>query len=689
MRRRIHEFAKLALALAVMPAYAAAESGVTDPYFHFQWSLENTGQDFEGGPGLPGADVDALRAWQVHAGSSSVLVAIVGSGVNPHLEFADRLLTGRATIGDLYNTFDSCQLGTHAAGIVAAKRNNGAGIAGIAGDVLLLPVRTQEACAGTPVVEVRRATAEGIVWAADQGADIILVLLAFSDGNQALADAVSYAAAQGALLVGPSGNGGNVDEVGFPAAYDECVAVSATTAMDEAWPDSNFGVELDVSAPGADILSTWADSNYEYRSSTASAAALVAGTAALMLSYAPHLTPAQIRQYIVDSADGLGQVGWPAPYDVGRLNAGAALEMTAVVSPPALRFEHVEPTPETFIPGEPTEVSLRVVGVAEEIQDGSAVVRYREKALRRAMPTQFQERAGTALGDGLYSFALPALPCQATMEYWMAAVGTGGTEVSDPLNAPTTVYAATATLEAIAFEDDFEGDGGWSTESEGDDTTGAWTRVEPVGTSAQPGFDFSPGAAGYCYVTGQHLAGPGDGSNDVDGGPVRLISPSIALDAPDAEVSYACWFHSTDGEPDRLTVEVTYDDGTAWILAEEIPATEGWEVHGFRLSELPGAIGNQFRVRFSTSDLPGLGDSLTEAAVDEVRVRAIQCVPAEGDFDGNGRVELDDYRNFASCLVELPAEGAGLGVGCGVFDLNGTGRVDLGDFQRFQNVFGG
>ena len=656
------------------PAQPVPES---EPLFSFQWGLHNIGQDVEGVSGPEDVDVDAPEAWAIHSGASPVIVAVVGTGVNPHIEFADRLLPGYATVGDPYDTRDPCSHGTHTAGIIGAASDNTVGIAGLMDHALILPVRVVDDCVGTS--STASAAATGIIWAVDQGAQIVIVPLKFFPGTESLEDAVAYAITHGVLVIAPTGDTGHA-EVAFPGAYDGCLAISATDRYDTLASLSNYGLETDLSAPGENILSTWGDETWDYRSSTPAAAAFTAGVAALLLSYAPHLTAAEIEQILIDSSDDLGDPGWDPQFGAGRLNAERALQLAPA---PALRFEHLERPPTTVLPGSSPSFAVRVASVDEAVVDGSVGLFYRLGS------GDFSYSSASALGDGLFLFTLPALSCGWTASYYLSAHGERGTVVCDPLTAPASVYRAEAIRSKTIFADDFEEEQeeDWTSVPSpcSSPTTGCWTRVVPVGTSAQPGFDFSPNAGQYCFVTGQHLDG-GDGTNDVDGGPVQLLSPVISLDAPDAEISYARWFHSSVGTPDELIVELSRDAGVSWVLVETVTTTDMWKLHAFRLSAFPEAIGNELQVRFTTQDPPS-GPSLTEAAIDEFRVQAIQCSSGTGDFDGDGRICLADFGHLFGCM-------AGPMIGfephddpCGLFDFDGDKDVDIDDFQAFQTSF--
>lgn len=593
-----------------------------DPDFPLQWGLFNSGQLVDGKSGTPGADIHGPQVWALHHETAPVIVAVVGTGVNPHPEYASRLLDGHATTGDPFDTLDIQGVGSFTAGIIGAARGNALGIAGVYSTVRLLPVRVVDQLPGSA-----NSLARGIEWAVDQGAGVVFVMMRYSSGTQALSDAIDYANARDVLVIAPAGNTGS-DEVGFPAGYAGCMAISATTNADGLADFSSFGAEVELSAPGESIWSTWSDGGYGTRSSSSSAAALVAGVAALVGSYAPQLSASQVREILLASADDLGTLGPDIQFGAGRLNAQAAV---ALAPPPAIRFEAPDPLPTERPPGEATQIIIQIANGDETVTSGSPTLYYRGSS------EQFTPQAMASVGDDSYLATLPPAPCEATLEYYFRAQGDAGTVVTDPFGAPQNVYTIRAIDQEFIFDDGFEQDLGWEVVSEGgEETRGLWTRVVPVGTTAQPEFDYSRNEGRTCYVTGQFLGGSAN-TSDVDGGPVRLISPIISVLAPDVEVSYARWFYwSGEGETDVLTVELSRDGGGSWMVVESVTNTAmSWQPRSFRLSDFPEITGRELRMRFTIAD-PVDDDSLVEAGVDEFHVRAIHCLSTAGDFDGDG-----------------------------------------------------
>jgi len=231
-----------------------------DPRSHEQWALRSVG---------------AKSAWTISTGKS-VVVAVLDTGVAVH-EDLPRLLPGKSfTTG---GEADPNGHGTHVAGIIAAAANNQIGVAGLAPDVEILPVQVLDADG----VGDHAAIASGIVWATDNGADIINLSLGGNEPSEALHTAVQYAHAKGVLLVAAAGNDGSrSNSPMYPAAYDEVLAVAASGPDGTAASFSNSGTYVDLAAPGFAILSTTPD-GYDYLSGTSQAAPFVSAAAALLL----------------------------------------------------------------------------------------------------------------------------------------------------------------------------------------------------------------------------------------------------------------------------------------------------------------------------------------------------------------------------------------------------------------------
>jgi subtilisin len=186
--------------------------------------------------------------------------------------------------------------GTHVAGTVAADGSEG--VVGVAPDATLHALKVCGASGGCRT----SAIVEAIRHAADQGWDVVNLSLGSPQASPALQAAGRYALEAGVLPVAAAGNRGRPDSVGYPAAYDEFVAVSATTVEDDVADFSSTGPEVDVAAPGAGVCSAGLD-GYRSLDGTSMASPHVAGAAAQLV--AAGNSPKAVRDRLLDSAEDL------------------------------------------------------------------------------------------------------------------------------------------------------------------------------------------------------------------------------------------------------------------------------------------------------------------------------------------------------------------------------------------------
>jgi subtilisin family serine protease len=213
--------------------------------------------------------------------------------------------------------------GTHVTGIAAAETNNATGIASVSWGARAMIVRVLDQYGDGYYYDI----AAGIVYAADNGARVINLSLGGESFSQLLQDAVNYAYNKGALVVAAAGNNGGA--VMYPAACDNAVAVAATDANDQRPSFSNQGPEVDIAAPGESIISTWPQPYlYYYKRGTSMAAPHVAAAAALLWSWRPDWSNAQVQERLLAQADDVNSDLYPG-HDIylgwGRLNLYRAL----------------------------------------------------------------------------------------------------------------------------------------------------------------------------------------------------------------------------------------------------------------------------------------------------------------------------------------------------------------------------
>lgn len=300
------------------------QATASDPDIGEQWFHDDMGDSY---------------AWNVTKGSPNVLVAVIDTGIDvDHPEFIGKISslsynarTGvQVSAGDLSAVQDDYSHGSHVAGIIAASADNGSGGCGVAPNVKLMVIKANGAPPYTNSFDTATLIA-AIRYAADNGADIINMSLSrvFDTGENVLEHAaIQYAQAKGALVVCAAGNSRD-NHAGYPAAYDECVAVSALQsglAFDYSY--SNYGPEIDLAAPGTNIYSCIDGGTYTYFSGTSMAAPMVSGAAALVLSRFPALTVEQLKAKLYNSSVDRYTAGIDAYFGHGAVNTINALSTT-------------------------------------------------------------------------------------------------------------------------------------------------------------------------------------------------------------------------------------------------------------------------------------------------------------------------------------------------------------------------
>jgi thermitase len=271
--------------------------------------------------------IHAPQGWDISTGSSSVTIAILDSGVDlNHLDLVGKISQGYDFVNGDNVPFDDYGHGTHVTGIAAALGNNGVGIAGVSWGARILPVKVLDSSGNGTFSNV----AAGIIWATDQGAQVINMSLGGSGVSQILQDAVNYADGQGVLMIASSGNT-NSNSVLFPAGFSQVMAVAATDASNQRASFSNYGTGIEIAAPGVNIISLWPGGTNTL-SGTSMAAPHVSGLAAILFGYESN--PASIRNYLKASALDIPPAGFDIYTGAGLIQMDAALALLAYNSKP-------------------------------------------------------------------------------------------------------------------------------------------------------------------------------------------------------------------------------------------------------------------------------------------------------------------------------------------------------------------
>lgn len=317
------------------PDYVQRTTAVpNDQFVSLQWGVNNTGQDIRGVFGTNDVDIDGYEAWDTRTSAASMIVAIIDSGTQwDHPDLDDNIWVNAGEIANngvdddnngyvddvrgwdfFSNDNNPTDLqdghGTHTAGTVGAEGNNGIGVAGVAWDVQLMPLRflgTNGGSTSDAILAINYAVANGSQLSNNSWGG--------GPFSNSLFNAISSAAANDHLFVAAAGNDledtdvfphypssytlGNIISV---AAIDNQGALSIFPSVSS--PGSNYGAtSVDLGAPGSDIASTYPTDTYVWNSGTSMAAPHVAGAAAIVWAENPGWTYAQVRDQIFNTVD--------------------------------------------------------------------------------------------------------------------------------------------------------------------------------------------------------------------------------------------------------------------------------------------------------------------------------------------------------------------------------------------------
>ncbi len=340
--------------------------------------------------------IQAFDAWAIEQGDTNIVIAIIDTGIDlfhPDLTndiaynyndpingedsdndgYIDNFYGWDLGENDNYPQYNANAHGVHVAGIAGASTDNGTGMAGVGFNSRLLPVKISDS-------DGRLVRAyEGIVYAADQGAQIINCSWggSFSPG-QFGQDIVNYAVLnQDAVVVAAAGNSNNQVRI-YPASLANSISVAATNSQDLKWEGSSYGNLVDLSAPGAGIFSTWTNGSYLSSNGTSMAAPMVAGAAALLRSHFPEYSALQIAAQLKVSTDIIDTLPQNLPYQgllgTGRLNIYRAL--TEDHHPYILlsEFEHPAEYYQVYNPGETFSLGAKFLNLLATASNVTAVI---------------------------------------------------------------------------------------------------------------------------------------------------------------------------------------------------------------------------------------------------------------------------------------------------------------------------
>ena len=339
---------------AEVDGVATATMASNDPYLSNQWGLFT----------IKAADNTNQSAWDITTGATSVKVAVLDTGI----EESHPDLLGKVTLSKNFTSTQSVQdsngHGTHVAGIIATTTNNGVGVAGTGYNTSLMNGKALDNNGSGYYSWITNA----IIWAADNGANVINMSLGGSAPSQTLQAAVDYAWSKGVVVVAAAGNDGN-SAASYPGYYTNVIAVAATDINDSKASWSNYGSWVDVAAPGVSIYSTY-KGGYAYLSGTSMATPFTAGLASLIYAKGECSTNTCVRNKIESSADHI--MGTGNYFTHGRINAYNAVSSSSyneATPTPTLTTAPTPiesgPTPTPTATPTPTQIPANTMTVSE------------------------------------------------------------------------------------------------------------------------------------------------------------------------------------------------------------------------------------------------------------------------------------------------------------------------------------
>ncbi|MGB3204021.1 MAG: S8 family serine peptidase [Crinalium sp.] len=335
------------------PNYIVSNAATpNDPSFSQLWGLNNTGQT----GGTADADIDAPEAWNIQTGGN-VVVGVIDTGVDyNHQDLVGNIWTNPGEIAgdgidndsngyvddirgyDFVNNdadpMDDHGHGTHVAGTIAGRGNNGVGVTGVSWSSKIVPLKFLSASGSGYLSDAVRA----INYATQKGVKITNNSWGGGGFSQTLFDAINAAKNAGSLFIAAAGNDyGNDNDAQphYPSSYnlDNIISVAATNDTDTIAYFSNYGAtSVDLGAPGENILSSTPGNTYDTYSGTSMATPHVSGVASLLLAQNPNMTYAQVKERLLGTGDVVSSLTGKTVTG-RRLNAYNALTNTVPATP--------------------------------------------------------------------------------------------------------------------------------------------------------------------------------------------------------------------------------------------------------------------------------------------------------------------------------------------------------------------
>ncbi|MFD1037203.1 S8 family peptidase [Virgibacillus byunsanensis] len=259
------------------------------------WNIESINSYFAWGDGISGKDIN---------------IAVIDTGISTHSDL--RVSGGYSSVDYTLEWKDDNGHGTHVAGVIGAERND-SGVVGVAPEANLFAVKALDRNGEGNLFDLL----EAIEWSIKNDMDIINLSLGTNYDSPRLMEILDIAYESGILIVGASGNGGENSSVIYPAKYENVIGVSAVDEQLSIASFSSRGSEVEFSAPGLNIVSTFLGNSYGIADGTSQATPHVSGMLALLKQKFPKMTPVELRKELVNNVKDLGESGRDSLYGHG------------------------------------------------------------------------------------------------------------------------------------------------------------------------------------------------------------------------------------------------------------------------------------------------------------------------------------------------------------------------------------
>ena len=287
------------------------DNTLNDPGYKYEWAIGCT---------------ESNKAWSLVSQKKLVKVAVVDTGIDyNHPDLKNRIVedSGYDFINNRKKAYDDNGHGTYVSGIIAAEANNGIGISGIAGplNVKIIPIKVlnNKGQGESDII------AQGIMYAADHGADIINLSFTCTGKSSDIAYAVQYAIKKGCFISASAGDSSKNCDTLSPAGDLGSYTVSAINQVYLKTPFSNYGNSVQASAPGVNIISTIPGEEYESWDSTSASSAIVSGVGAIIKAYDSSIKPDKMSKLLDESSVDIMEKGKDSASGLGLVNAYKAI----------------------------------------------------------------------------------------------------------------------------------------------------------------------------------------------------------------------------------------------------------------------------------------------------------------------------------------------------------------------------